>query len=107
MSFLSNLLRTRTTAVIFSVLGVGYAIRAVIVNFAIDDFKQNDKRKQQEVKDVFQNLKRLGSDPQIDWERVWKKVVQEEERIAKEEDGEGSRKDKDVDVKEKYTINIK
>ena len=36
-----------------------------------------------------------------------KKVVQEEERIAKEEDGEGSRKDKDVDVKEKYTINIK
>jgi hypothetical protein len=89
MSFLSNLLRTRTTAVIFSVLGVGYAIRAVIVNFAIDDFKQNDKRKQQEVKDVFQNLKRLGSDPQIDWERVWKKVLQEEERISKEEE-EGS-----------------
>jgi uncharacterized protein (UPF0335 family) len=89
MSFLSNLLRTRTTAVIFSVLGVGYAIRAVIVNFAIDDFKQNDKRKQQEVKDVFQNLKRLGSDPQIDWERVWIKVLQEEERISKEEE-EGS-----------------
>ena len=87
MSFLSNLLRTRTTAVIFSVLGVGYAIRAVIVNFAIDDFKQNDKRKQQEVKDVFQNLKRLGSDPQIDWERVWIKVLQEEERISKEEEG--------------------
>jgi len=86
MSYLSNLLRNHTAAVIFGVLGIGYGVRAIVVNLVVDDYKAHDKAKQQEVKDVFLNLKRIGSNPTIDWDRVWLRVVQEEERIAREEE---------------------
>ncbi len=85
MSYISNLLRNHTSAVIFGLLGIGYSVRALVVNFVVDDYKTHDKAKQEEVKNVFLNLKRIGSDPQIDWDRVWVKVLKEEERIAKEE----------------------
>jgi hypothetical protein len=91
-SFFFTRTRVRNSfAVVAGVLAAGYAARLAVVGWAIDDYRAHERTRQDGLEAAAVDAARSARPTaDVSWERVWRGVLAEEQRLAREEEeGDG------------------
>ena len=73
-------------AVIAALLAAGYAARAAVVAWTIDDYRSHERARQDELEAAALDAARSARPTSaVDWQRVWRHVLAEEQRLEAEE----------------------
>jgi len=76
-------------AVVAGVLAAGYAARLAVVGWAIDDYRAHERSRQDGLEAAAVDAARSARPTaDVNWQRVWRGVLAEEQRLRREE-GEG------------------